>query len=266
RLFGGAGVSAVELSSNLYLMIIGIFVLSVTNVIFPKLSKLSASNAQEVFGDTVKATLHAALYVVMPMTAGLMILSRPVVSLIYGGGEFDWDSVSVTARALMCFALGMPGYTVQTILSRVYFAEQNGKVPLIAGVASIAVNIALCIALIAPLDVAGLAIASSAAMTVNAVILALPLRKHGANAFDRELISNSLKAAAAAIIMAIFTNVSYSWTINLLGASGKLGTLIAIGVSVIISVIVYYAASLILRCSEARLISDTVGRLLHKKG
>ena len=42
-LHGGSGVTIIDYSTNLYLTIAGVFVLSVTNVIFPKLSQLSAS-------------------------------------------------------------------------------------------------------------------------------------------------------------------------------------------------------------------------------
>ena len=35
RLYEGAGVSAMEYSTNLYLVIAGVFILSITNVIFP---------------------------------------------------------------------------------------------------------------------------------------------------------------------------------------------------------------------------------------
>ena len=38
RLFEGAGVSAIEYATNLYLVIAGVFILSITNVIFPKIS------------------------------------------------------------------------------------------------------------------------------------------------------------------------------------------------------------------------------------
>ena len=251
RLFEGAGVSAIELASNLYLIVIGVFVLSVTNVIFPRLAKLSASDAEQTFGETVRSTLHAALYVVMPMTAGLMILAAPIVRLIYGGGEFGEFSVAITSRALVWFSLGMPGYTVQTILSRVYFAEQNGKVPLIAGAASIAVNIALCAALSDPLDVAGLAIASTAAITVNAVILAIPLKKRGIRAFDRELTLNTAKAALAAAVMAGAVYLVYRVTAGMAG--GKPGELIAVGVPALAGVIVFFVLTCLLRCSEAGL-------------
>ena len=41
-LHGGGGVSAIDYGTNLYLTIAGVFVLSVTNVIFPKMSQQSA--------------------------------------------------------------------------------------------------------------------------------------------------------------------------------------------------------------------------------
>ena len=49
HLFQGAGVSAIEFANNLYLIITGVFVLSVTNVIFPRLSKLTAQNKATAF-------------------------------------------------------------------------------------------------------------------------------------------------------------------------------------------------------------------------
>ncbi len=47
RLYDGAGVSAMEYSNNLYLVIAGTFILSITNVIFPRLSRLTAGGNGE---------------------------------------------------------------------------------------------------------------------------------------------------------------------------------------------------------------------------
>ena len=74
------------------------------------------------------------------MAAGLMILSRPLVSFLYGDGEFDAFSIQITSQGLFWVSLGMAGYAVQNILSRAYFARQKGKIPLLAGGASILVN------------------------------------------------------------------------------------------------------------------------------
>ena len=161
HLYDGAGVSAMEYSTNLYLVIAGVFILSITNVIFPKLSRLTAQHQEAAFRDTLRQTVHGSLFFVLPMAAGLMLLARPLVSFLYGGGEFDEFSVSITSQALVWVSLGMVGYALQNILSRSYFARQDGRTPLVAGAISILANLGLCMVLTEPLGVAGLAISSS---------------------------------------------------------------------------------------------------------
>src|SRR5699024_10546182 len=117
----------------------------------------------------------SSLFLVLPMAAGLMLLARPLVSFLYGGGEFDAFSVDITSQALVWVSLGMVGYGLQNILSRAYFARQEGRAPLIAGGVSILVNFGLCMVLTQPLGVAGLAISSTASSTIYAVLLLIPL-------------------------------------------------------------------------------------------
>ena len=260
RLFDGSGVSAIELSSNLYLIIVGVFVLSVTNVIFPRLSRLSAGNEAASFRETLRLTLHSTLYFVIPMTAGLMLLAKPLVDLIYGGGEFDAFSVGITSRALVFSALGMPGYAVQAVVCRAYFAEQNGRIPLLAGLASIAVIIILCIALIRPLDVAGLALASAAAITVNAVLLLIPLGKRGF-----KLTGKDAAAAAKSVLSALIMAAAVWGVRSALGASA--GKIAAVLVPVAAGIAVYFAATLLLRLEEAGVVAGMASKLFSvKKG
>lgn len=129
HLYDGAGVSAMEYSTNLYLVVAGVFILSITNVIFPKLSRLTAEHQEDAFRDTIRQTVHSSLFFVMPMAAGMMTLARPMVSFLYGGGAFDEFSVNITSQALVWVSLGMVGYGLQNILSRAYFAQQNGRTP-----------------------------------------------------------------------------------------------------------------------------------------
>ncbi|MBR4232134.1 MAG: murein biosynthesis integral membrane protein MurJ [Oscillospiraceae bacterium] len=261
RLFEGAGVSAIELSSNLYLIIVGVFVLSITNVIFPRLSRLSAGDEEQSFRETLRLTLHSTLYFVIPMTAGLMLLAAPIVSLIYGGGEFGDFSIGITSRALIFSALGMPGYAVQAVVCRAYFAEQNGRVPLLAGLASILVNIILCVVLIRPLDVAGLALASAAAISVNALLLLIPLGKRGFKLVGKSGAADAAKSVLSALVMAAAV-----WGIRAaLGTSA--GKIAAVLVPVVVGIAVYFAATLLLRLEEAKVVAGMAAKLFSvKKG
>ena len=69
-----------------------------------QLSRLEASNDKDAFGETVRGTMHASLFFVLPMMAGVMALSYGLIDLIYGGGEFVGKDISVTAAALLWMA------------------------------------------------------------------------------------------------------------------------------------------------------------------
>lgn len=257
RLYGGAGMSALEYASNLYLVIAGTFILSVTNVIFPKLSRLTAGGREGEFQDTIRQTLRVCLFLVLPMSAGLTAVAQPLVSLIYGGGEFDAFSTEITATALGWMALGMAGYGVQNILSRAYFARQQGKVPLIAGGASILVNILLCQVLTRRFSVAGLALSSAISATVYALLLLLPLQRE--KILDGGALPDLIKMALSALVMGLCVRAAPGVLSPLLPA-GKPGELLCLGLCAGLGVALYFALTLILRVDEAKLVVSLARR------
>mgnify|MGYP002460587452 FL=1 len=259
RLYEGAGVSAIEFSTNLYLVIAGVFVLSVTNVIFPKLSRLTGREQEGEFRETLRTTLHGCLFFVLPMSAGLMVLSRPLISFIYGGGAFDDFSVSITSQGLFWVSLGMTGYAVQNILSRAYFARQKGKVPLAAGAASILVNVLLCMALAQRMGVAGLALSSAVSSTVYALLLDIPLELRGEGVLSRSFLLDLGKMALATALMAVGAWAVAGLTEGLL--PGKAGELLTLGASAAAGVAVYFPAAVLLRLDEGQLALKMVKRV-----
>ena len=262
-LYNGAGVAAIENATNLYLIIAGVFVLSVTNVIFPKLSRQSARGEGDAFRDTLSQTTHATLFFVLPMSAGLMTLARPLVSFVFGGGEFDAFSVDITAQGLVWVSLGMAGYAVQNILSRAYFARQDGRTPLVAGAVSIAANVALCAVLVGRLQVAGLAVASAVSSTVYALLLLLPLEADGQRIFKRAFWAGVLKMLAATALMALVC-VLLSGGLSGVLPAGKLGELVLLAVTAGVGVGVYFLAALALGLDEAKLAAGFAKRLLKR--
>ncbi len=258
RLFEGAGVSAVEHAFNLYTVIAGVFVLSVTNYLFPRLARESAQGGGEKLRSTLRGATHSTLFVVAPMTAGLFTMAGPLVDLIFGGGQFDAFSVGITARALRFMSLGMIGYAVQAVLSRAYFAEQKGRVPLAAGGISIAVNAALCVLLTDRLDVTGIALACTAAFTVNALVLALPLKRRGLGFFDGHFMLDMGKLLIASAAMAAAV-----WGLEELLAP-RAGKLITLCVPAAAGVAIYALLTAALKVEETGIVLSAIKRKLHR--
>ena len=263
RLYGGAGVSAIEYATNLYLVIAGVFILSITNVIFPKLSRLTADGAGGEFRDTLRQTLHSSLFFVLPMTAGLVVVARPLIAFLYGGGAFDDFSVTITSRALAWVSLGMAGYAVQNILSRAYFARQNGRVPLIAGGVSIGVNVALCMVLTDTLAVDGLAIASAVSCTVYGLLLLIPMQREGGGVVDGKFCADLLKMLLATLVMGVCAGGVCTLCAALLGES-KPALLLALGAAAGVGLAVYFVVCLLLRLEEAGMAAGLVKRVVKR--
>lgn len=262
RLYNGAGVSALEYASNLYLVIAGVFILSVTNVIFPRLSRLTAGGQERAFQDTIRQTVRTSLFFVLPMSAGLTAVARPLISLIYGGGEFDAFSTDITSTALSWMSLGMVGYALQNILSRAFFARQEGRGPLAAGALSIAANIALCLALTERFSVAGLALASALSSTVYALCLLLPLQRRD-HLLDGRSLSELGRMALAALVMGLCVSLALGALAPLL-PTGKAGELLCLGFCVLLGAGLYFALTLVLRVEEAGLCISAVKNILKR--
>ena len=263
-----------EYSTNLYLVVAGVFILSITNVIFPKLSRLTAEHQEDAFRDTIRQTVHSSLFFVMPMAAGMMTLARPIVSFLYGGGAFDEFSVNITSQALVWVSLGMVGYGLQNILSRAYFAQQNGRTPLIAGGISILANVVGCMLLTEPLGVAGLAISSSISSTLYALLLLIPLQKQGGGVFNAGFGKDAGKMLVSTVGMAAvsYTHLRAHETVlavrygleNLL-PQGKVGELVLLGICALVGVAVYFLLATLTGLDEANMVRDMVKRV-RKRG
>ena len=59
-LFVGSGVSAINYANTVYSIIVGVFVLSIANVIFPRLSRMSIDKDGESFSKTIRSEEHTS--------------------------------------------------------------------------------------------------------------------------------------------------------------------------------------------------------------
>ncbi len=259
------GVSAIEYANTLYTIVAGVFVLSIANVLFPELSRFSANHQAEEFGRAVSSTLRTLFFFLIPMTAGLMALAAPIIRLLYEYGGWDPAATPVTAAALAFLALGMVGYGLQIILSRAFYAVQNGRTPLIAGGVSILLNLLLCFLLAPVMGVSGLALATTVSSTASACILLVPMARSCPGLISRPLLRDVGKMVLCAIVMAGAV-VGLRLILQAALMPGVLGRLLLVALPTGAGVVVYFFAAWVLRLPELTAAMDKLQRLLHKGG
>lgn len=134
-------VTVFDCANNTYIIIAGILTYSICNYIFPKLSKLSAEGDTGDFTKTVRTGLLSSLVIILPFTFAVELLSGEGIAMIYMRGEFTPEAARQTALTIRTICVGMPAFAVYELLSRMFYSNGMYRVPMLASVCGIAVNI-----------------------------------------------------------------------------------------------------------------------------
>lgn len=250
NLYGGKyGVVSLNFAYNLYAIISGVLVLSVANAVFPQLSKQTAVGDREGFTHNLLGTLRGLLFFLLPMSFGLIAVSRPLVALVYQGGQFDDFAVQTTAEALAYFSVGIVGYGLQIVLSRACYALRDGRLAMVSSLAAMVVNAGASFALAPRMGVAGPALASSVSISISAFILWVALCKRGWLAGARGMRVDVLKMAAVSVLMfagVVFVREALPFPGNLWGRA------LAAGVPAALGGMLYFGGCLLFKLDEAQ--------------
>lgn len=170
---GEGSVTALRLANRVMLMPQGVVGLAVATAALPTLAALAATKDWPRLRGVVGFSLRAGFGSMAPAALGLVLLAEPVVRLLFERGEFRADqSTPLTAGALVAFAVGLPAFGATKALSQAFFALQDTRTPFLVGIVCMVANIALNFALMGPLGVAGLALATSLAGYLDLLLLA----------------------------------------------------------------------------------------------
>jgi putative peptidoglycan lipid II flippase len=91
--------------------------------------------------------LELAVGLALPATLGLIVLSEPVVRMLFEHGAFNASDTAATAQALTWLALGLPAHVMIKALSPAFFAREDTLTPLWAALKGFVAAIILALVL-----------------------------------------------------------------------------------------------------------------------
>lgn len=233
------GISTLNYSNKLSSSIISLFVLTTATAIYPSLSKMAAKNDIKGVKKSVQEAINSINILIIPATIGIMIFARPLVILLFDRGAFTDKDVIMTSNALFFYTIGTIGFALRQILSKVFYAMQDTKTPVINATIGVAINIVLNIILSIYMGISGLALATSISAIIVTILLLISLRKKIGPLGIRNILKVLIKTTLSSIVMAIVSKLSYELLLIKLGANISLIIGVAIGV-VIYGVIIYF--------------------------
>lgn len=256
-------VSALNYAYKLNSFVMSIFIVSITSVIYPKMAKLSVDKDKTEFNDIVISSINVINLIVIPITIGAIVLSKPIVSLLFERGAFDENAVQMTSISLIFYSVGMIGFALRDVLCRVFYAIQDTKTPMINSTIAVVLNIILNIILAKPMSYAGLAFATSLSAIFSIILLFLALGKKVGDFGQYEIIRTLIKSLISATIMGIISFTAYNKIINTLGNS-NLGNIAGLAGSVALGMLTYGFLVTIFKVKEIKFVINTVKSKLKK--
>lgn len=253
-------VSALNFGWRLMQMPETIIGTAIATVVFPTLSEMAAQGRTDDLRETLSGTLRAIIALGLPATLGLILLGRPIIDLLFRGGQFGGASAMAVFAALAGYAIGLVGHASLEVVARAFYARQDTRTPLYVASLAMLINLFLSLTLRGPLGHAGLALANSLAVSLEVGLLLWLARRPLGGVTGKRLRRTFVKAALAIVPMGLALlglNAWWPWRIQ-----GTIQQTLYLGAGLAVGLLTYLIAAWLLDLDQVR----SLGRRLWQRG
>ncbi|MBM7456918.1 putative peptidoglycan lipid II flippase [Oceanisphaera litoralis] len=195
-------ISYLYYSDRLLEFPLGLFGIAIATVILPALSSRHVDESKDGFAATMDWGVRMVLLMGFPAMLGLIVLSEPMLRVLFMRGEFGVTEVTAAGKSLVAYGLGLQAFMLIKVLAPGYYARQDTKTPVRFGIIAMVANMVFNAILIFPLGYVGLALATALSGMLNAGLLAWGLSQRDIYHPGRETLGFALKVAVAGCGMA----------------------------------------------------------------
>lgn len=229
--------------------------------IFPTMAAIAAKRDVAAQREALSGALRAILTLAIPAAVGLIALGRPLIGVLFEGGEFTAQSTELVFYALEFYTVALLSQSVLEVVVRAFAAQQDTLTPLLVSFFTTALNLGLALLLARPfsaggLEHGGLALANGIAVGVESLIglTILHFRWHGVDA--RRIMTHTGKATIAALVMG-----GAIWAFQQLLQPGRLALLVVGGS---LGLTVYLLSAWMIGMEEIRTLPNALLRSLRR--
>ncbi|MBW1646370.1 MAG: murein biosynthesis integral membrane protein MurJ [Deltaproteobacteria bacterium] len=180
---------------------LGVFAVALGTAILPTLSKQAAGQRWEDFSHTFSLAVRALLFITIPAMAGLIVLSRPIIYILFQRGHFNATSTIMVSQTLIAYAVGLWAFAGLRIIVPAFYSLEDAKTPVKVGALALLVNVVAAVGLMFPLQHVGLALATTISSSVNCLLLLHLLRRKQLRLPAGEIFASLGRTLAATLVM-----------------------------------------------------------------
>ena len=239
----GRGAISVFNYSNLLIQFpLGILLTAMLVPMFPRLTEAAATGDREALFGWLNRGVQAIALFCLPMTGLLIVLGHSAVQVAFQRGAFHAADTDRTALVLGIISLSIVAYATRDLFTRVFYAQNKSRIPLIVTSISLGLNLAYN-SFFVRFGLPGLATSTTLVTVTNLVILGALLRA--------DLGTLGLKPSLGTLAKALVATLpatGVAWAIaRWLPAHGFLGALVQLLLASTASLGLYAAVLLVLR-------------------
>lgn len=194
-----SAVSWLYFAGRLIELPLGLVGVAMGTVLVPELSRAVHGEDHDRVAHAESRAMELAAGLALPATLGLLVLSEPIVGMLFEHGAFTATDTAATARALAWLSLGLPAHVLFKSLAPTFFARENTTTPLVSVLKGIFLATASAFLFGHLFGTEGIA----AAITLGAWSSALSLLREGATRFGFSLDAAARKRLPRIVLAAL---------------------------------------------------------------
>ncbi len=189
-------------ADRVYQLPLGVVGVAVGTALLPLLSRQIRAGDEDAAMGSLNRGMELSLLLTLPAAAALLVISDPIVAVLFQRGQFSAADAQATALALVAFSAGLPAYVLVKVFAPGFFARSDTTTPVVHATVAMAANVVLSLILIRDFAHVGIAMATAASAWINVGLLAYSLRRRGHLALDTRLRRRLPRILGASALMA----------------------------------------------------------------
>ena len=253
--FGKASVAKLFYAKTMLTLITGVITVSVTTALFPKIAELGQAGKIGMMKKSISSAVVTTLSLVVPAAVGMMVLSEPIIEIVFQRNAFKPEDTIIVASLLGSYAPFVIFQSITDVVDRGFYAVGDSKTPVVIVVIQQVINIVLNIILINYFGLNGLALSTVISTLLGSLMMIYKFRDNFGSFKFKTALFSIFKISIATVAMGFVASTIYRIT------SDSMSHLLAMVLSILIAAIIYGILILLARIPE---VMELVNVLYHK--
>jgi len=205
-----------------------LFGTAIAIVVFPTMAELFNSGEISELKNVSMNALRVIWTLTIPAAVGMLLLGEQAIAFLLQDGAFTDESTRMVYGILLFFSFRIIAESSLEILARLFYAQHDTWTPMFVAIGWLVVNVTLAFPLANRYGAQGLALASTVAFSLQALVLFILNRRRLGYLHEQQLLATawrSLLGSAGMAAVILFLERVVSNTFLFLFAGGIAGVL-----------------------------------------